>query len=518
MGVGDTNEKSPPRRRASTEKLIRRIENCKNDEAFDPSALLRMLEGDEEDGDEVSVRGDPPSRAHNEHDAVGNVNIRNGRRGAGAAGGGGGGGGGGRQQRRINNAHWDRTSMSTSVMSRQSRQSNATMITHINNGGDRVPPSPGASVRSDNAPSFSRKRYAPPRSVVSRQSNATMLTHINNNSNGNTPSSMASIDLDDSSYLGRTSSAGSIASVVAATRRKWRNNRENINKWMAASVFLLLFSLHNVSVHRRSLEMYRNDAAGNISPSTATTGSGGGDGGTDVPFYMCDRETPFRYSLNPATTDRSNRQRPREAFRHDWPKQNKLLLLRNDGKFGYIGNQMNSLLHAFDYARDHNLHLGMLFHSWAMDVIQSMFYETDDFDALGDEMMNDFGILVVRNQTQLAPFDEVVSQNAQQLYFYKSSNKNMDHWRETMEGESFVPRRIANFGLVGHAPRHFPHPSRTNFVRNASALSSQVDNQAVILPVQSRLRLRPQRIEGAGRLRDARHAVQGARGRCEILG
>lgn len=202
---------------------------------------------------------------------------------------------------------------------------------------------------------------------------------------------------------------------------------------MAASVFLLLFSLYNMAMHRKSLGMYQDFTARAIS-SSEMTGLGEGGGGTDIPFVMCDRETPFRYSLNPAT-DRSNQQRSQIAFRHDWPKQNKILLLRNDGKFGNIGNQMNSLLHAFDYARDNNLQLGMLFHSWAMDLLQSMFYETDDFEALGGELMKDLGILVVRNQTQLQYYDEVVSKNAQQLYFYKSSNKNMDHWKETMVGE-----------------------------------------------------------------------------------
>jgi len=301
----------------------------------------------------------------------------------------------------------------------------------------------------------------------SRQSNMTMITHINNIGNQDPSSSGVSVYSDNSSYFGTTSSAGNIASAIAAAKQNWRNNRENINKWMSASMFLLLFSLYNMSMHRQSLEMYREYTNGKIHPSKIT-GLGGGGGGTDIPFAMCDRETPFRYSLNLAT-DRSNQQRPEKSFRHDWPKQNKILLLRNDGKFGNIGNQMNSLLHAFDYARDHNLHLGILFHSWAMDVIQSVFYETDDFDALGDEMMKDFGVLVVRNQTQLALYDEVVSQNAQQLYFYKSSNKNMDHWRETMEGELFLlsKERIVIFGLAFHTPHHFPHPSQTKFVQHA---------------------------------------------------
>lgn len=220
------------------------------------------------------------------------------------------------------------------------------------------------------------------------------------------------------------------SATLTAKKQIWRN-REYILKRTAVSVLLLCFC--NMSMSLLSLRIFRefNAGPGQAISSSELTGKksmqnrlwGGND---DIPFVMCDRETPFRISHNKAAN------RPLHKVQHDWPKENKILLLRNDGKFGQIGNQFNSLLHAFDYARDHNLHLGMLFHSWAMDVIHTMFYETDDFDKLGEEMMNDLGILIVRNQTQLALYDEVVSQNAQQLFFYKSSNKNMDHWRETM--------------------------------------------------------------------------------------
>ena len=76
-----------------------------------------------------------------------------------------------------------------------------------------------------------------------------------------------------------------------------------------------------------------------------------------------------------------------------------MLLLRNDGSFGNIGNRFNGLLHAYYYGRDNQLHLGMLFHSWAMDTIHSMFYESNDFEYMAEEMYNDLGIIVVRNQT-----------------------------------------------------------------------------------------------------------------------
>jgi hypothetical protein len=404
-GVWDRTIKKPPRRSASTEKLIERIEsNNNNGRAFDPKALLNLLEENGED-DGVSFRSDSSSFAPDRSDSDENSII-------------------GSEPRRAASAAAGQQRASSSVMSRQSRPSNITMITHINSSGYRLPISSGASVHT----------YAPPSSVVSRQSNATMMTHINNNFD-RISSSGSSIHSNSSSLSGTTA------------WQKWWSTRGNISICFSAFALVLLFSLYNMSIHRTSLETYRDYTAESVHPSKTTQQFRGVGGETHVPFVMCDRETPFRYSLNHAS-DRSNRKEgSQKAFRHDWPKENKILLLRNDGKFGNIGNQMNSLLHAFDYARDHKQHLGMLFHSWAMDVIQTMFYETDDFEALGDELKNDLGILVVRNQTQLALYDEVVSKNAEQLYFYRSSNKNMDHWRETMAGESFLlfKKRIVFF-------------------------------------------------------------------------
>eukprot|EP00578_Thalassiosira_sp_NH16_P003476 CAMPEP_0181131360 /NCGR_PEP_ID=MMETSP1071-20121207/30382_1 /TAXON_ID=35127 /ORGANISM="Thalassiosira sp., Strain NH16" /LENGTH=389 /DNA_ID=CAMNT_0023217545 /DNA_START=150 /DNA_END=1319 /DNA_ORIENTATION=+ len=159
-----------------------------------------------------------------------------------------------------------------------------------------------------------------------------------------------------------------------------------------------------------------------------------------VPLYMCNRKTPFQYDVNPLVP--SADQKPLNRFVNDWEKTDRILLLRNDGKFGHIGNQINSLLHAFDYARDNKLHLGMLFHSWSMDVINTMFYETDSFDDLGYDLLNDLGIVVIRNQTQLEGYTEVVTQNAQQLYFYRSSNLGLDTWRETMRIHIEILQRL----------------------------------------------------------------------------
>jgi hypothetical protein len=138
-------------------------------------------------------------------------------------------------------------------------------------------------------------------------------------------------------------------------------------------------------------------------------------------FTMCDRVTPFDPEIAP-------------RFRTDWPRENKILILRSDGgKFGNIGNQIDSLLHAFDYARENRLHLGIFFHSWAMDVISTMFYESESFEALEDELMRDLGIIVIRQHGQFEGYDEVVSKNARQLFFHTPVNQTRDYWREVMQ-------------------------------------------------------------------------------------
>ena len=55
-----------------------------------------------------------------------------------------------------------------------------------------------------------------------------------------------------------------------------------------------------------------------------------------------------QYAVDPASG------LPLPEFRHDWPRRaNQILLLRNDGHYGHLGQQVTSLLRAFDYARDH---------------------------------------------------------------------------------------------------------------------------------------------------------------------
>jgi hypothetical protein len=193
-------------------------------------------------------------------------------------------------------------------------------------------------------------------------------------------------------------------------------------------------------------------------------------------FSMCNRITPFQYAVNPTllqsqTSEIVEKQfgygdKPIDKFNTNWGQpslssptssQKKILLLRNDGKFGHIGNQFNSILHAFDYAKDYQTRIGIFGHSWFMDVIQTMFYETlpsynndeegseevegsnGKFDKLDQELYQDLGIIVIRNQTQLQSYTEIIYKTAEELYFYHSSKEN---WRIDMYNHILILRQL----------------------------------------------------------------------------
>lgn len=206
--------------------------------------------------------------------------------------------------------------------------------------------------------------------------------------------------------------------------RQQQHYRHNKEYWrrimtMGAVMLLLLVSLYN-KISKSRNRHHVGDVV-NERSSIITIDEEEDIQSNNSFFTMCDRVTPFDPEIAP-------------RFRTDWPRDNKILILRSDGgKFGHIGNQIDSLLHAFDYARENRLHLGIFFHSWAMDVISSLFYESDSFETLQYELMHDLGIEVIRKHGQLERYDEILSKNAKQLYFHSLENQTQDYWRELMQ-------------------------------------------------------------------------------------
>ena len=191
-------------------------------------------------------------------------------------------------------------------------------------------------------------------------------------------------------------------------------------------------------------------------------------------FIMCDRPTPLNYAIHPQMKEQVTYNSGQDTFIPQWPSQKKLLLLRKDDYlFGHIGNQINSLLHAYNYARDHQLELGATFHSWVIEAIQFMGYESNDNKELREEIRNELGITIIRNSTDLVDYEEVIQLTAKDLYFYKSPG---DNWEDNMNFHIGILRRIflrynRALGYAHHGLRAtnvcrtfddlFPHGSRS---------------------------------------------------------
>jgi len=269
-----------------------------------------------------------------------------------------------------------------------------------------------------------------------------------------------------------TSTAGTTLSLVIATiiqsnfnsfqKCQRPSSKQLLGLLMA--ICLILNTIYNMTSSTSSLLMMRDTNIAEVEQQLVRE---------ERVFSMCNRLTPYQYAVNPTLQSAETNEilepfgygdKPIDKFNTNWGQpsltsssQKKILLLRNDGKFGHIGNQFNSILHAFDYAKDFHTHIGIFGHSWFMDVIQSMFYETlpiysdieDDeeevggsngkFDKLDAELYQDFGIIVIRNQTQLQSYTEIIYKTAEELYFYHSSKEN---WRIDMYNHILILRQL----------------------------------------------------------------------------
>lgn len=272
-----------------------------------------------------------------------------------------------------------------------------------------------------------------------------------------------------------TSTAGTTLSLVIATIiqsnfnsfQKCQRPSSKQLLGLLAFICLLVNTIYNMTSSTSSLLMMRNTNIAEVEQQLVRE---------ERVFTMCNRLTPYQYAVNPTLPRYQSEtqeilepfgygDKPIDKFNTNWGQppltstsQKKILLLRNDGKFGHIGNQFNSILHAFDYAKDFQIHIGIFGHSWFMDVIQSMFYETlpiysdieDDeeevggssngkFDKLDQELYQDFGIIVIRNQTQLQSYNEIIYKTAEELYFYHSSKES---WRMDMYNHILILRQL----------------------------------------------------------------------------
>jgi len=350
-----------------------------------------------------------------------------------------------------------------------SRSYNSSLATHIT--AQTTTGNSGLSPRSRTHSNAST------RSIM--EEDESLASIEDNNNDGNSLDGNSFFSIGNSSLPSRishitntsTSTAGTTLSLVLATIIQSNFNNCKCQKLsskqllgLLMAICLILNTIYNMTSSTSSLLTMRDTNIAEVEQQLVRE---------ERVFSMCNRLTPYQYAVNPTLQSAETNEilepfgygdKPIDKFNTNWGQpsltsssQKKILLLRNDGKFGHIGNQFNSILHAFDYAKDFHTHIGIFGHSWFMDVIQSMFYETlpiysdieDDeeevggsngkFDKLDQELYQDFGIIVIRNQTQLQSYSEIIYKTAEELYFYHSSKES---WRIDMYNHILILRQL----------------------------------------------------------------------------
>ena len=343
-----------------------------------------------------------------------------------------------------------------------SRSYNSSLATHIT-----------AQTTTGSRSGLSRSRTHSNASTRSIMEEDESLASIEDNSlDGNSffsissslPSRISHITNTSTSTAGKTLSLV-IATIIQSNFNSCKCQRPSSKQILGIlmAICLVLNTIYNMTSSTSSLLSMRDTNIAEVEQQLVRE---------ERVFSMCNRITPYQYAVNPTLPRYQSEtqeilepfgygDKPIDKFNTNWGQpssQKKILLLRNDGKFGHIGNQFNSILHAFDYAKDYKTHIGIFGHSWFMDVIQTMFYETlpiysdieaDDeeevggsngkFDKLDQELYQDFGIIVIRNQTQLQSYSEIIYKTAEELYFYHSSKEN---WRIDMYNHILILRQL----------------------------------------------------------------------------
>ena len=180
-------------------------------------------------------------------------------------------------------------------------------------------------------------------------------------------------------------------------------------------------------------------------------------------FIMCERRTPLHQFVDNLLVPSKQRH----------AKRSKLLLLNEPsnnlpGATNNIGNQMNSLLHAFDYAQYKDMDLGLTLDSWAMKTIHQMFMQ-DFFRSIVNGkavtaatsialMERELGVKIITEKSQLVSYEAVEYGTAQELLAYQPPSFHHD-WKQIMQYHVYILQKLF---------RHYNNGKGHDFNRNES--------------------------------------------------
>lgn len=137
-----------------------------------------------------------------------------------------------------------------------------------------------------------------------------------------------------------------------------------------------------------------------------------------------------------------------------------IVILNGQDSYGRTGNNLVELLHSVQYARDNDIQLGISVHSWAMDVIQSMWLsaENDDWES---ELESALCVKIFHDKKEMQAWEvknNTKYMESKDLFYY---GNDIDRpLGEYMAGQEHVVRTLFRHYNDGNGVDHKGSPVR----------------------------------------------------------
>ncbi|KAL3773626.1 hypothetical protein ACHAW5_008213 [Stephanodiscus triporus] len=174
------------------------------------------------------------------------------------------------------------------------------------------------------------------------------------------------------------------------------------------------------------------------------------------PIEVCGRAADIGKAEEDMAARRGRRYAARQCPRMSPDKP--IVIINGQDSYGRTGNNLVELLHAVQYARDNDIQLGISVHSWAMDVIQGMWFSarSDDWER---ELESELCVKIFHDREELRTWEDrnnTKYMESKELFFYGTGRP----LREYMAGQERVIRALFRHYNDGEGYDHKGSPVR----------------------------------------------------------
>lgn len=162
----------------------------------------------------------------------------------------------------------------------------------------------------------------------------------------------------------------------------------------------------------------KDDAIGAYTEDDAALEVDAGPEPNLAPINVCGRVAPIPHDIDVLIARKySDCRLTRRA-----PQNTELLLLEGVETFGRTGNNLIEFLHSLQYAKEHEMVVGIMMGSWATHLITNMWMSIQDGNRFEwrEFMEESFCVKLFDSETQLRQYKKVLQMETRDLFLYKN--------------------------------------------------------------------------------------------------